>query len=118
MWSKLCKNKKEGGLGFRDLSHFNKALLTKQGWRLITNLKSLVAVVLKHIYFPNSFFLQAKAKASFSFVWRSIVWGKNLLDKGVRWRVGNGETISIYNDKWLSRPLSFRVISPHVLDGN
>lgn len=35
--SSLCIPKAYGGIGFRDLSNFNKALLTKQGWKLITN---------------------------------------------------------------------------------
>ncbi|PNX96792.1 ribonuclease H, partial [Trifolium pratense] len=42
-WSKVCTQKKHGGMGFRDLRAFNEALLAKQGWRLITNPNSLVA---------------------------------------------------------------------------
>lgn len=45
-WRKLCNNKKQGGLSFRDLSLFNEALLARQGWRLTTNEDSLISKVL------------------------------------------------------------------------
>lgn len=31
-WDKLCRPKKEGGLGFQDLKSSNLALLARQGW--------------------------------------------------------------------------------------
>ena len=46
-------------MGFRDLKSFNKALLTKQGWRLQTNAQSLFSRVFKAKYFPDSEFIEA-----------------------------------------------------------
>ncbi|KAK2640617.1 hypothetical protein Ddye_028412 [Dipteronia dyeriana] len=53
-----------------------------------------------------------------SFVWRSLVWGKDLLKTGIHWQVGNGDSIYVYRDKWVSRPSIFTVISPPKLDVN
>ena len=58
-WENLCKPKKEGGMGFRDLKTFNLAFLAKQGWRIQQRLGSLIHRVLKAKYFANSSFLDA-----------------------------------------------------------
>ena len=46
-WDKLCKDKAEGGIGFRDIQNFNTALLATQLWRLIDKPNSLFARVFK-----------------------------------------------------------------------
>ncbi|KAK3198140.1 hypothetical protein Dsin_021555 [Dipteronia sinensis] len=79
-WRRLCRNKSAGGLGFRDLSIFNQALLAKQGWRLVKYPNSLVARVLRGVYFPTSSFLKADCKQRCSLIWSSLCWGKGLLE--------------------------------------
>lgn len=51
-WKNICFLKENRGLGFQNFCQFNVALLAKQGWRLIKNLNSLLARVLKVKYFP------------------------------------------------------------------
>ncbi|KAA3441330.1 reverse transcriptase [Gossypium australe] len=59
-WDKLCLSKFDGGLGFKKLVWFNKALLAKQVWRVLTQPQSLLARVLKARYFPFTDILAAK----------------------------------------------------------
>jgi hypothetical protein len=71
-WSKMGLAKQKGGLGYRDLELFNKALLTKQGWRIMQNVGSLVAQVLLKKYFSNESFLTSRLGSNPSYLWRSI----------------------------------------------
>ncbi|KAE8709071.1 hypothetical protein F3Y22_tig00110332pilonHSYRG00843 [Hibiscus syriacus] len=48
-WSSICKPKRKGGLGFRDLRAFNMALLGKQVWHLFQQYQSLMSRVLASI---------------------------------------------------------------------
>lgn len=66
-WKTMCKPKSLRGMGFRNLQAFNLALLAKQAWKILTNLSSLVAYILKEKYFPFSDILHANLGNSPSF---------------------------------------------------
>ncbi|KAA3461043.1 reverse transcriptase [Gossypium australe] len=101
-WKKLCLLNEDGGLGFQNLANFNVALLAKQGWRFINHPDSLLARTLKAKYYPNSNFLEARLGNLPSLTWRSVWAAKGLLDKGMCWRGGKGDKISIWNNLWIS----------------
>ncbi|XP_023880426.1 uncharacterized protein LOC111992797 [Quercus suber] len=46
-WKTMCKLKSQGGMGFRNLKAFNLALLAKQAWRILSNLSTFVARILR-----------------------------------------------------------------------
>ncbi|XP_042974589.1 uncharacterized mitochondrial protein AtMg00310-like [Carya illinoinensis] len=111
-WEKLGESKGGGVLGFRDLECFNMALLAKQDWRFLQNPRSLVAKVFKEKYFSSFYLLNAKLGHRPSFIWRSVWREMNLLKEGLRLRVGNGNSIRIWGQKWLPTPSSFCNQSP------
>lgn len=100
-WEKLCLLKSYGGLGYRDLRTFNPALLAKQGWRLMCDEGLLVHKVMSAQYYVVSIFLEARRGFDPSFVWRSIWGGKLLLLEGLKWRVGDGKSINVWEDALL-----------------
>ncbi|KAJ9554109.1 hypothetical protein OSB04_018154 [Centaurea solstitialis] len=115
-WDKLCTPLNFGGLGFRDFTAFNLAMLGKQGWRLVLNSSSLVSRILKAKYYPKKEFLEAQLGHSPSYIWRSIWHSQLALQKGIRWKVGNGRSINIWKDPWLRDDEIFTVESPLVLE--
>ncbi|CAL5347629.1 unnamed protein product [Camellia sinensis] len=100
-----------GGLEFRDLRCFNQALLAKQAWRIVSNPNLLLSKVLSGKYCQHHPFLQVPQNSQSTWGWRSILWGRDLLNTGVQWVVGNGKNISPFEDQWIplmSNPLRGR----------
>lgn len=64
--------KYNGGLGFRELESFNKALLAKQMWRALNNPCSLAARVLKEKYYKQTSVLEARFGNNLSLIQRSL----------------------------------------------
>jgi hypothetical protein len=95
----MGRSKSVGGMGFRDLVLFNKAMLAKQGWRILQNPSSLMTTIIKAKYFPHGDFLNASLGNKPSFAWRSIWHAKELLSQGLLWRVGDGQSIKIWGDR-------------------
>jgi hypothetical protein len=111
-WEKMGRSKAIGGLSFRDLVIFNKAMLAKQGWRILQNPSSLAAQILKAKYFPKVPFLEAPLGTRPSFAWRSILNARELLQQGLEWRIRDGKSIKVWGDKWLPTPTTYEVQSP------
>ncbi|XP_042939525.1 uncharacterized protein LOC122274565 [Carya illinoinensis] len=84
-WTSMGVSKKDGGLSFRDLESFNKAMLAKQVWRVLNNPNSLVAQLLKQKYFKRGSILNSKKGTNSSLVWDPSV--SELIDEGeCRWK--------------------------------
>lgn len=52
--------KQKGGLGFKDLEYFNKAMLAKEAWRLPYNPSSMAVQIMKEKYNRSSELLESK----------------------------------------------------------
>ncbi|WJX28105.1 hypothetical protein P8452_16861 [Trifolium repens] len=100
-WEKLTMRKERGGMGFRHMYGFNLAMLGKQGWKLLTNHDTILTQVFKAKYYPKEGFLGAKLGHNPSYVWRSIHASQVVVKRGLRWRIGNGTNVRIWNQPWL-----------------
>ena len=76
--------------------------MAKIGWRIIKEPQSLLARVLLGKYARDVSFLNCLVPSSAFHGWRSILAGREILRKGLSWMVGNGESIKVWSDLWLS----------------
>ncbi|KAH9802376.1 putative reverse transcriptase/RNA-dependent DNA polymerase [Citrus sinensis] len=75
-----------------------------------------MARVLKAKYFKHVDLMEAKLRSNPSFMWRSILWDRQILKKGLRWRISTGNRVYIYKSNWLRRPETFKPFSPQTID--
>ena len=108
-WEDLCLHKDQGGVGFKDLTMFNEAMLAKLAWRLLHDDKSLFYQIFKARFFPRCSILEAKDSPSASYAWKSILKGREVIQKGAIWRVGDVKKIRIWRDNWVPSKSSAKI---------
>lgn len=104
-WKKLCMPKSGGGLGVRDLDVFNKVLITKWLWRLLSDQEALWVRVVKSIY--GSVRLVGGRPRCWSGWWRGVI--ENGMGEKGKWfwqelerKLGDGGDTSFWHYLWLT----------------
>lgn len=79
----------------------------------MSDANSVMSRIFKSRYYPWCNFLEATITGyQPSYAWRSIICGREILEKGTRCVVGNGQSIKIWHDKWLLDHTNFKVHGP------
>ena len=100
IWDSISQPKIKGGLGLKNPSQMNEALLMKIGWDIIVSPTSLWTKVLCSKYgVENDNFPTELPTKYGSYEWRAMgmVWQQVL--NGVRWQVGNCNATNFHNIK-------------------
>lgn len=95
----ICKSKKEGGLGIRNLEAMNKAILLNVAWRIVTSQDSITSRILKSKYSPFTSFWKAPTNTPKSAFWTSILKVREPLTNAVTIQISKGNS-SIWSSPW------------------
>ncbi|XP_072087161.1 uncharacterized mitochondrial protein AtMg00310-like [Arachis hypogaea] len=82
-WEVAITPKRAGGLGIRDTSCANMALLGKLVWDCLNNSEKLWVQVLKHKYFKNQSGMNENSRNFSSATWKNIVSAYEHLKEGL-----------------------------------
>jgi hypothetical protein len=80
---------------------------------MLTNPDAIVTKNFKAKYFPNGDLLGGSLGHNPSYEWRNICLSRVLLKEGYRWRIGNSESIPIWNNLWLRNEVNPLIITPN-----
>ncbi|XP_026377915.1 uncharacterized protein LOC113272265 [Papaver somniferum] len=100
-WRRVQKPKEEGGLGFRDMHTFNRALLAKSYWRLSSDTESMMAKSLQEKYFQDGDLFNLKNKTNTTWSWRSLSSELYFVQANSCWCLGDGKMILIWQHRWI-----------------
>ena len=53
--------------------------------------------------------MEAQLGRNPSYAWQSIWAARGILERGMRWKIGNGRTVNFWEDRWLTNAISFKV---------
>jgi hypothetical protein len=107
-WEVICRPKKEGGLGVRDLRLVNISLLAKWKWKLLSHDIELWKDVVVARY--GSDVMGKRSLGEIDITRMGSPWWRDLclLEKDSDWfnraigkRVGNGNLTSFWNEQWI-----------------
>lgn len=98
-------------VGFREMHFFNLAMLVKQLWNIMQKPTSTIYMILKAKYFQRQHILKASVGHNPSYLWRSLLAARELVCNGMAWRIGNGKSVSIRDDKWIGVEPTCKTIS-------
>ena len=100
-WDVVCKPLHSGGLGFRRLAVWNRALVAKHLWDILSLKPTLwVRWVILH-YIPNGRIWGVVPRTTWSWVFREIFMLRTHIRQFVVHKIGDGRNTNAWFDKWL-----------------
>lgn len=98
-WSEICKSKKKGGLGIKDIRKMNLSLLCKWWWKL-DNESGIWQDLIFAKYIKNDLVNTLKLKFDDSPVWKDLLKVRHIYLRGRKIKPNRGEKTLFWTDSW------------------
>jgi hypothetical protein len=119
-WSEICKSKKEGGLGLKDLRLMNCSLLSKWRWKLLLDgeemWKKVIVAKYGRVATGKAVLELEDFGGGASAWWRDVCrvdMGTNWFSQAANKKVGNGNSTKFWKDVWFGDQ-SFEIKFPRL----
>lgn len=99
-WTRVCRSKRIGGLGIKDLHKQNISLLTKWWWKLETK-DGLWQQIIRARYFKNKTVANIRSRFSDSPCWKAIMKVKETYMAGRAVKVNSGNLARVWHEPWI-----------------
>ena len=101
-WSLLCRPRTNGGLGFKQLTEWNRALVAKNVWVIVSNRDSLWVRWVKRFSLKDTNIWVCRRNTRWSWILAKILDLCHDMRRFVMVRVGNGLSTNAWEDAWLA----------------
>lgn len=85
---------------------------------MIANREKLVSRVFKARYFSQSNIMETSVGMNPSYIWRSLLWSRDIIHSGISWKIGNGLSINTRKDNWIPSLASRKITSNTIYDNS
>ncbi|KAL0290018.1 UNVERIFIED_CONTAM: hypothetical protein Sangu_2591300 [Sesamum angustifolium] len=99
-WEAVCRPIEEGGLGIKDILALNRALMSKHLWAVIKQDRTSIWVDwIIQVQLRNCSIWTVKENKG-AWGWRKMLSLRHSLMSHIHYRVGNGDSVSLWHDPW------------------
>jgi hypothetical protein len=113
-WAVICKSKRKGGLGIKDIRKMNVSLLCKWWWKLEKE-NGLWQELVRAKYLQNKTISTVTHRLDDSPVWQDLLKIKNIYLRGRKIETKKGDLTLFWLDPWLyDRPMC--LVAPVLFD--
>lgn len=99
-WKEVCKPKSQGGLGLKSVSLWNKALMIKHLWNIVSKKNSLWVNWIYLYRLKGKCIWNITLRKGTPWSWKKLLDLRDMIREFIWVKIGNGKDCNIWFDRW------------------